>query len=137
MTTFDTTPATSKRMRSIPSHDTSIEITVRKALFHLGYRFRLHDKSLPCTPDIVLKKHQSVIFVNGCFWHGHRQCQKGRLKPHKNADFWQTKLSNNVKRDKACIRKLKQMGWKVLVIWECKINNIEEILRGFFANDEK
>lgn len=124
-------------MREVASYDTNIEIIVRKKLFSLGYRYRLHDKSLPCKPDVVLKKHKSVIFINGCFWHGHSKCSKGKLKPRTNAAYWKDKIDRNMRRDTRCLSELRDMGWKVLVIWECEIPETEQILKGFFAKNDK
>lgn len=114
-----TSPARSKNMSRIRSKDTKPEILVRKALHHLGFRFRLHVRNLPGRPDIVLPKYHKIIQVKGCFWHGHT-CPDGRL-PKTNLDYWLPKLARNKVRDKANDRKLRKLGWSVHGIWECKV----------------
>lgn len=104
------------------SHIRSIsrpEEKVRKYLFSKGYRYRINDKKLPGKPDIVLKKYKTVIFVNGCFWHMH-DCGRFRW-PSSNEDYWNKKIHGNVNRDKDNQKKLKELGWKVLVVWECEL----------------
>lgn len=107
-------------MSQISGKNTKPELTVRKTLFQLGYRFRLHDKTLPGSPDIVLKRIKTAIFVNGCFWHKH-DCGKN-ISPNENSVFWSKKLKENVNRQKTNITKLKLLGWKPLILWECQIN---------------
>lgn len=109
----------SEIMSKVRSSDTKPEVAVRRVLHSLGFRFRLHSKALPGKPDIVLPKHRSVVFVHGCFWHHHEGCGKSKL-PVTNAEFWQTKIAENVSRDMKTIRALKRLGWRVLVIWECE-----------------
>jgi len=92
---------------------------VRRALHRLGYRFRLHDARLPGRPDIVLRKHGTIIEVKGCFWHGHR-CLKGRV-PGGNRAYWLQKIAGNKLRDRKNARRLRAMGWKVKAIWECRV----------------
>ena len=113
-------------MAAIKSKNTKPEIAVRKNLHALGYRFRLHRKDLPGKPDIVLPKYKTVIFVNGCFWHQHKGCKYSRL-PKTNIDFWKRKLEGNTQRDKLKQSKLKDMGWKVINIWECQTKEIDDI----------
>ncbi len=108
-------------MSKIKSEDTKPEITVRKHLHALGYRFRLHDKKLPGKPDIVLKKYKSAIQVRGCFWHQHG-CKYSNI-PKSNKTYWIPKLKQNKKRDRLNDKKLKKLGWKIIVIWECKLQN--------------
>jgi len=99
----------------------------------MGFRFRLHRRELPGCPDLVLRKHRKVIFVHGCFWHGHEGCRRS-ARPSSNRKFWNRKLSGNVERDKRNQDVLKNAGWKVLVVWECETKdqeNVKEILRGF------
>lgn len=108
-------------MSKIKSKDTKPEITVRKHLHGLGYRFRLHDKKLPGKPDIVLKKYKSAIQVRGCFWHQHG-CKYSNV-PKSNKTYWIPKLKQNKKRDRLNDKKLKKLGWKIIVIWECKLQN--------------
>lgn len=109
----------SQIMSKVTSKNTKPELTIRKALFSEGYRYRLHRKDLPGNPDIVFPGRKKVLFINGCFWHGHK-CKKAAL-PKTNRPFWEKKLSSNAKRDKQNIRKLKEMGWLSMVIWQCKI----------------
>ena len=116
----------SRNMAAIKSKNTKPEIAVRKNLHALGYRFRLHRKDLPGKPDIVLPKYKTVIFVNGCFWHQHKGCKYSRL-PKTNIDFWKRKLEGNTQRDKLKQSKLKDMGWKVINIWECQTKEIDDI----------
>jgi DNA mismatch endonuclease (patch repair protein) len=106
-------------MRAIRSKNTQPEIQVRKLLHAAGFRFRLHRKDLPGNPDIVLPKHRAVIFVHGCFWHGH-QCHLFKL-PGSRTEFWQGKISKNQQRDIRDIRELQEIGWRVLTIWECAL----------------
>jgi DNA mismatch endonuclease, patch repair protein len=121
-------------MSRIRSKDTKPEILVRKYLFAEGFRFRLHNKKIPGSPDISLKKHKCLIFVNGCFWHGHSNCKISHM-PKTNKKFWNTKIWNNIKRDKRTLKKLRKLGWKVLVIWECQIKgekteiNLQKLIR--------
>ncbi len=115
----------SKEMRSINmSHikgkDTSIEKAVRSHLFVNGYRFRNNKKSLPGKPDIFLKKYNSVIFVNGCFWHRHKNCKYATI-PKTNVDFWMSKFERNERNDKKHSRELRKMGYHVITIWECRL----------------
>jgi DNA mismatch endonuclease (patch repair protein) len=106
-------------MSRIPSKDTSPERRVRSFLHLAGYRFRLHRKDLPGTPDIVLPKYRKVIFVHGCFWHRHEGC-KFTYTPKTRIDFWQKKFEENIKRDQKNRDMLLQMGWKVEIVWECE-----------------
>jgi DNA mismatch endonuclease (patch repair protein) len=110
-----------KGMGRIKSKNTSPEILVRKYLFSKGFRFRIHVSNLPGRPDIVLKKHNAAIFVNGCFWHAHDGCKFKKI-PIKNPVFWENKIVNNVQRDKTNIELLINLGWCVYVIWECELN---------------
>lgn len=107
-------------MSKIKSKDTKPEMLVRRFLFSHGFRFRLHRKDLPGNPDIVLPKFKTVIFINGCFWHGHRDCKFSTI-PETNRDFWLTKISGNIIRDNESVERLKQSGWKVIVIWQCEL----------------
>ena len=112
----------SRNMAAIKSKNTKPEIAVRKMLHALGYRFRLHRKDLPGSPDIVLPKYKTVIFVHGCFWHRHENC-KYASTPKTRKEFWETKFKVNVKRDKEIQEKIKNIGWHSVVIWECEIKN--------------
>ena len=110
-------------MSKISSKDTKPEILVRKFLFSKGFRYRINVKTLPGKPDIVLPKYKTIIFVNGCFWHGHN-CKKGKL-PSSNTDFWKEKISNNTSRDAKNSDLLVKLGWKVIIIWQCEISKID------------
>lgn len=112
----------SEVMAKIRSKDTTPEVLLRSLLHKSGYRFRLHKKDLPGSPDIVFPKYSTVIFVNGCFWHHHEGCRDGKI-PKTRSDWWRSKLERNIKRDKKTNRLLRKLGWSVLVIWECEIKN--------------
>ena len=107
-------------MSKIRGKNTKPESVLRSELFKRGYRFRIHRKDLPGNPDIVLPKYKLVIFVHGCFWHFHTKCDEGRI-PNSNTEFWKLKLSRNVEKDKENLLKLKNMGWKTYIAWECNI----------------
>lgn len=109
-------------MAGIRGKDTKPEIQVRKVLFASGYRYRLHRRDLPGTPDIVLPGRQIAIFVNGCFWHGHSGCSLAKV-PGTRADFWREKFESNRQRDKLATEALRVAGWRVLVVWECFIRS--------------
>lgn len=113
-------------MAAVRSRDTTPEKFVRFLLHRLGYRFRLHGKDLPGRPDIVLPRHRAVVFVHGCFWHAHR-CKAGDRLPATNTEFWRNKRNENVKRDRTAIGRLKRLGWRVLVVWECETKDAVEI----------
>jgi DNA mismatch endonuclease, patch repair protein len=104
-------------MRQVRSRNTSPEIAVRKLLHRLGLRFRLHRKDLPGKPDVVLPKHRVIVFVNGCFWHQHVGCRRATV-PEANHDWWCQKLARNVERDQANLSQLKNMGWRVMTVWQ-------------------
>jgi len=114
----------SQIMSKISGKATKPEILVRKFLFAQGFRYRKNDKQLPGKPDIVLPKYKTVIFVHGCFWHGHQNCKKSAL-PQTNYEFWKNKIQRNVGRDKSNQRDLRKLGWKIIVIWQCQIKNRE------------
>lgn len=113
-------------MSRIKGRDTKPEMIVRSALHKLGYRFRLHSRTLPGKPDIVLAKHKTVIFVHGCFWHRHENCKFAYL-PKTRIDFWQQKFLENINRDVQVKLLLENAGWRVLVIWECQTRNIDRL----------
>ena len=115
-------------MSSVRSKNTKPEMYVRSMLHNNGLRFRLHRKDLPGSPDIVLLKFKTAIFVNGCFWHGHG-CPKGH-RPASNLDFWNEKLDQNLRRDEANYAALRDMGWRVIIIWECEVVNATEKIVG-------
>lgn len=118
--------ARSENMRRIRSTDTFPELIVRRIIHALGYRFRLHVKSLPGNPDIVLPRHGAIIQVHGCFWHGHERCIDSHI-PATNRRYWSAKLKGNVERDQRNLRKLRRLGWRVLTIWECQTKAPERI----------
>ena len=107
-------------MSRIRSKNTKPEQITRKILTAMGYRYRLHVKTLPGKPDIVIRKYDAVIFIHGCFWHLHNDCRDGTI-PKTRKEYWQTKLLRNKERDVQHIRELKKKGWKVLRLWECEI----------------
>ena len=109
----------SKMMSGIRGKNTKPEIIIRKGLHAQGYRFRLHDKQLPGKPDLVLRKYKAVIFIHGCFWHGH-DCHLFKW-PKTRPEFWKMKIESNKQRDKEYISTLQHMGWRVLVVWECAL----------------
>lgn len=109
-------------MAAIKGKDTKPEMIVRKYLFSRGLRFRVQVRKLPGTPDIVMPKYKTVIFVNGCFWHGHEDCKYFRL-PKSNVEFWKEKIERNIERDKESMRALLDLGWKVVRVWECELRN--------------
>ena len=110
-------------MSRVKGVDTVPERLVRSLLHRMGYRFRLHRKDLPGNPDIVLPRHHKIIFVHGCFWHGHRNCPRAK-KPTTNIAFWKKKIDTNVARDRKNIRMLQKLGWDVLVVWQCELKNM-------------
>ncbi|MGO8714404.1 MAG: very short patch repair endonuclease [Smithella sp.] len=110
----------SEVMSHIRSRDTKPELIIRSMLHKMGFRFRLHRRDLPGCPDIVLPKYKAIIFVHGCFWHLHDGCRDGTI-PKTYQDKWKYKLERNVQRDKIHIERLQELGWNVLVIWECEI----------------
>jgi DNA mismatch endonuclease (patch repair protein) len=116
----------SRMMSGIRGKDTKPELIIRKALHARGFRFRLHVKDLPGKPDLVLPKYGAVIFVHGCFWHGHG-CDAGTNRPRSNLAYWRPKLLRNRRRDATNRRALKRLGWKVLVVWECQLGNLEQL----------
>lgn len=118
--------ARSLNMAAVRSKNTKPEIAVRKLLHAAGYRFRLHSKDLPGSPDIVLPKLKTVVFVNGCFWHRHQGCRFAAV-PATRSDFWIHKFEENVQRDKRNYDLLRTLGWRVIVIWECEISSISDI----------
>src|SRR5262245_5173159 len=117
----------SRIMALVKGKNTKPEKTVRSLLFSSGYRFRLHDRKLPGNPDIVLRKYRKIVFVHGCFWHGHKDCSRA-ARPSSNVLFWNKKLDKNKERDERFQRMLKRDGWKVLTIWECETRKTQKIL---------
>jgi DNA mismatch endonuclease (patch repair protein) len=110
----------SSLMSRIRSKDTKPELEVRSALHRLGYRYALHKRDLPGTPDLVFTSKRKIIFVHGCYWHGHT-CKYGRAQSKSNTDFWEDKISRNQRRDRRILRELRAAGWSVATVWECSI----------------
>lgn len=115
-----TTPQRHQNMAAIHSTDTSPELLFRGSLWHLGFRYRINAKWLPGSPDIVLPKYRTVVFVHGCFWHGHKGCKYYTI-PKTNTDFWVAKVARNKERDQVVWRKLEAKGWYVIIVWECQL----------------
>lgn len=109
-------------MSRVKSKDTTPEMIVRRLLHALGYRYRLHATALPGKPDLVFAARRKVIFVHGCYWHGH-DCKRGARTPSTRQDYWVPKLARNKERDALNVSSLEQLGWDVLVVWECEIKD--------------
>lgn len=118
--------ARSANMAKIKGKNTRPELVVRQALHAMGYRFRLHRRDLPGSPDIVLPRYRTVVFVHGCYWHRHVGCARSTM-PQTRQDFWQTKFARTVERDRAQAERLVAAGWSVAVIWECETRNRETL----------
>jgi DNA mismatch endonuclease, patch repair protein len=112
----------SYNMSRIRNKDTKPEIIVRKFLFSRGLRYRLHRKDLPGKPDLVFPKFKKVVFIHGCFWHGHKGC-KYFIPPKTRPEWWLEKINGNIKRDSSNILQLKKQGWKVIIVWECRLKS--------------
>ena len=124
----------SRNMSAIKSKNTKPEIKVRKVLHSMGYRFRLHRKDLPGSPDIVLPKYKTVIFVHGCFWHRHENC-KYATTPKTRKEFWEKKFRENINRDNLNQANLSLKGWKIIIIWECQLKgDIKKLIRELLPN---
>ena len=124
----------SRNMAAIRGKDTGPELAVRRILHAMGLRFRLHRKDLPGRPDIVLPKHRTVVFVHGCFWHRHEDCRY-TTTPKTRQEFWESKFAANVERDSRNRTDLRQLGWRVIVVWECELrqpSDLKERLSGLF-----
>jgi DNA mismatch endonuclease (patch repair protein) len=117
-----------RTMRAVKGENTSPELTVRHIVFAMGYRYRLHQKNLPGKPDLVFPGLHKVIFVNGCFWHGH-DCARGARAPKTNPTYWREKIARNRARDKANVATLKSQGWAVATVWECELKNEERLTK--------
>jgi len=115
-------------MSRVKGRDTRPELAVRSLLHHHGFRFRLHRKDLPGCPDIVLPRHRKIVFVHGCFWHGHKKCRRSS-RPTTNTEFWNAKIDANISRDKKAIGRLRRTGWSVLVVWECELRDPQKLER--------
>jgi DNA mismatch endonuclease vsr len=134
MTDIKTKEERSRNMAAIKGKDTKPELIVRKYLFSRGLRFRIQVRKLPGNPDIALPKYKTVIFVNGCFWHGHEGCKYFRL-PKSNVEFWKEKIERNIARDVRNETELKALGWRVIRVWECEIKTVkgrEEYLKQLY-----
>lgn len=120
--------ARSARMARIRNRDTKPEMVVRRLLHRMGYRYRLHRNDLPGRPDIVFGKRRKVIFIHGCFWHRHNdpECRLARL-PKSRLDFWEPKLKGNAERDSQRQKTLNQLGWDILIVWECELRQSEQL----------
>jgi DNA mismatch endonuclease (patch repair protein) len=128
MTDVHTREQRSRNMSAIRGKDTKPEMLVRSIVHRLGYRYRLHSRDLPGAPDLVFARLRKIINVHGCFWHMHT-CRYGLVTPRTNADFWKTKRSGNVDRDRIILHKLRADGWDVLTVWECETRNAEALQR--------
>ena len=126
-------------MASIKGSNTKPEIIVRSLIHRMGFRFSLRRKDLPGKPDIVLPRYKKVIFVHGCFWHGHHRCKRATI-PKTNTDFWQNKIHKNTARDRLVKKQLRQLGWQILVAWQCELkkpNRLTKKLEKFLVKDTK
>jgi DNA mismatch endonuclease, patch repair protein len=123
-------------MRAVKSKDTTPELLIRRLVFSLGFRYRLHRADLPGTPDLTFASRRAVIFVHGCFWHQHT-CKRGNRQPATNVAYWRRKLARNVARDKATAQRLRGLGWRVLTVWECqtKSDRISQRLARFLTRE--
>ncbi len=115
----------SKIMASVGSKDTTPELAVRRLLYSMGYRYRVHQRDLPGKPDLVFRSRHAAIFVHGCFWHGHG-CAIGQL-PKSRLDYWAPKIEENRERDNRSLRRLRAQGWRTLVVWQCQAKNIDRL----------
>ena len=111
-------------MRAVKGKNTGPEIELRKKLFAIGLRYRLNVNTLPGKPDLVFAKHRTVVFVHGCFWHGH-SCKRGARAPKQNAAYWREKIARNKQRDKTNAAELEKLGWRVVTVWECEIKSLD------------
>jgi len=126
-------------MSNIRGKDTKPELIVRKMVHAMGFRYRLYRSDLPGKPDLVFPRLKKVIFIHGCFWHMH-SCRYGQVKPATNPTFWETKRLSNKKRDNVKTKKLRQMGWSILVIWECHtkdLNKLSKRISSFLSDTGK
>ncbi len=123
------TPAQrSERMSRVRGKNTAPEMKLRRLIHGMGYRYRLHVGGLPGKPDLVFPSRHAVIFMHGCFWHRHANCKLARL-PKSKLDFWETKLEENRQRDLRYRERLMAMGWRVLIVWECELQNLDHVSR--------
>lgn len=120
--------ARSRTMRQVKDRDTTPEMMVRREIHRLGYRYRLHRKDLPGKPDLVFPGRRKVIFVHGCFWHGH-DCARGARVPKTNREYWTNKIARNVERDRLNRERLDALGWDSMVVWECELKDKAALIR--------
>lgn len=118
----------SRTMRAVRSKNTTPELKLRRLLHGAGYRFRLHRKDLPGSPDLTFSGRKAVVFVHGCFWHGH-DCKRGARAPKSNAGYWTAKIARNVARDARTLDALAAMNWRVAIVWECELKEPQAVLR--------
>jgi DNA mismatch endonuclease (patch repair protein) len=120
-------PATRSRiMAAVHSENTTPELAIRKLVFAMGYRYRLHVAGLPGRPDLVFPGRRKILFVNGCYWHRHRNCRYATT-PKTNVEFWLLKFEANLRRDRANLKALRSLGWQVLTIWQCQLKNPDKL----------
>lgn len=117
----------SRTMRAVRSKNTKPELKLRQLLHRAGYRFRLYRKDLPGSPDLVFPRRKAVIFVHGCFWHGHH-CRRGARMPKANAEYWAAKIARNIARDARSKEALEAAGWRVYLVWECQLKDAQAVL---------
>jgi DNA mismatch endonuclease (patch repair protein) len=126
----------SRQMALMKSKNTAPELAVRKIVYGMGFRYRLHEKGLPGKPDIVFKGRKKVIFVHGCFWHRHEGCRRAS-NPKSNLDYWSAKFNRNTTRDRANLQALHDAGWETLIVWECELKSVDALatkLRAFISS---
>jgi DNA mismatch endonuclease (patch repair protein) len=129
----------SRIMSRVKGRDTKPEKIVRSLLHAMGLRFRLHRRDLPGKPDVVLPRHKKVVFVHGCFWHGHAGCPRA-ARPTSNVEFWNKKIDSNMRRDRVAQKELTALGWQILIVWQCEMRNLTALtdkLEQFFKPQEK
>ena len=132
---FDLVPPSEQRsrnMRAIKGSNTKPELLVRRMLHRMGYRYRLHRKDLPGKPDIVFGPRRKVIFIHGCFWHGH-ECKHGQRVPKTNTEYWTSKITGNVERDRRQLEELSEASWTALTLWECELRDADAVREKLIA----
>jgi DNA mismatch endonuclease (patch repair protein) len=135
---IETPESRSRIMRAVKGRDTGGEMVVRRLLHRMGYRYRLHRPDLPGKPDVTFAGRRKAVFVNGCFWHGH-DCARGARTPKNNRDYWTVKITRNAARDVLNRKRLQDMGWSVLTLWECELKDEAGLagrLRSFLARSD-
>ena len=126
-------------MSRVRAKDTRPEMKLRSLIHGMGFRYRLHVSELPGKPDLVFPKYSAVVFMHGCFWHRHEGCKLARL-PKSHLEFWRTKLEGNKERDRRNIELLRGMGWRILVVWECSLKDLDKVaqrVQGFLLNPDE